>query len=332
MTPEQHALWHRLQLHPLDDPHATQPFSLRLAKENAWAPGFTRRAVEEYRRFAFLATAAGHPVAPSDAVDQVWHLHLLHTRDYWGGFCPRVLGAPFHHGPARGGREEQNKFGDWYARTLASYRKFFGEPPADIWPEPAAHPRTARVVVDRHWIIRKPDLLVALLAAGRAAIRRRRVLAKSFRPAATVPPPREVLAVKDRKLEASGRAELIALLVLGFMLFPVMANAATSGTPASYWPLDWSGPDFLVFFFLAAIVVFMFAARMRRRVGSDVFRALEVGELEAYELGMLADGHGRAFLAAVVNLHHLGHVVVKGATISLGAVRLPAGRPLLAEV
>ena len=81
MTSDQLALWQRLETHPLDDPAAALPFSLRLAQENTWPLGFTRRAVAEYRRFAFLAVAAGHPVSPPDAVDQVWHLHLLYTQD-----------------------------------------------------------------------------------------------------------------------------------------------------------------------------------------------------------------------------------------------------------
>jgi uncharacterized protein (TIGR04222 family) len=38
------ALWSRVQAHVLDDPRSPQPFSLRLAKENAWGPAFTRRA------------------------------------------------------------------------------------------------------------------------------------------------------------------------------------------------------------------------------------------------------------------------------------------------
>ncbi|MEZ6192343.1 MAG: hypothetical protein R3C45_13785 [Phycisphaerales bacterium] len=50
--------------------------------------------VNEYRRFCYLAIAAGHTVTPSDEVDQAWHLHLLYTRDYWEDFCPNVLGTP----------------------------------------------------------------------------------------------------------------------------------------------------------------------------------------------------------------------------------------------
>jgi len=36
----------------------------------------------EYKRFAFLAVAAGHPVSPSEAVDQPG-LHLTYTENYW---------------------------------------------------------------------------------------------------------------------------------------------------------------------------------------------------------------------------------------------------------
>ena len=76
MKPEYIELWERIAGFSLDSAEARLPFSVRLGKENDWSPGFTNRAVEEYKRFAFLAVVAGHPVSPSDAVDQVWHLHL----------------------------------------------------------------------------------------------------------------------------------------------------------------------------------------------------------------------------------------------------------------
>ena len=91
--------------------------------------------MREYRRFLYLAVRAGHPVTPSDAVDQAWHLHLCYTRSYWEELCGEVLGQPLHHGPTKGGRAEGEKFHDWYERTLASYREAFGEAaPATIWP------------------------------------------------------------------------------------------------------------------------------------------------------------------------------------------------------
>ena len=118
-----------------DDPHAERPFSARLAQEQAWSREFAARAIEEYRRFAVLATAAGHPVCPSKVVDEVWHLHLLYTQNYWKRFCGEVLKRPLHHEPSRGGGAEFDKHREMYAQTLQSYRAIFGEePPADIWP------------------------------------------------------------------------------------------------------------------------------------------------------------------------------------------------------
>lgn len=93
-----------------DESGSPFPFSERLAPENRWNPAFARRVIEEYEKFAFLAVAAGHPVVPSDAVDQAWHLHLTCTRSYWEDFCPKVLGRPLHHHPARGGAVERAKF------------------------------------------------------------------------------------------------------------------------------------------------------------------------------------------------------------------------------
>src|SRR4051812_14465392 len=132
-------LLRRLEQFQLDSPEATLPFSARLARENNWTAGYARRVVAEYKRFAFLAVAAGHPVSPSEDVDQAWHLHLTYSADYWKKFCPEILGPPLHHPPPRGGAGERDKFDDWYARTLESYRTFFNEPPpADIWPAPEA--------------------------------------------------------------------------------------------------------------------------------------------------------------------------------------------------
>lgn len=158
---QRHAELHRRVMEfPLDEPNAALTFSARLARENGWSPGFTRRVVDEYRRFAFLAVAAGHPVAPPEEVDQAWHLHLTYTRSYWRDFCG-VLGRPLHHQPTKGGIEELEKHVDWYEQTLASYRRLFGcAPPPDLWP--AAEERFAgaaghrRVNLQNCWVIPKP--------------------------------------------------------------------------------------------------------------------------------------------------------------------------------
>ena len=109
-------------------------FTQRLARENGWSEAFAARVIREYKRFVALCMLAGHPCTPSEHVDQAWHLHLTFTRSYWEHMCQGVLGRPLHHNPTKGGDAEQDKFDDWYARTLESYRSLFNEePPADIW-------------------------------------------------------------------------------------------------------------------------------------------------------------------------------------------------------
>lgn len=153
-------LWDRIQAFSFDGGPAAFPFWSRLAAENGWSPAFAARAIGEYRRFVYLAAVAGHPVSPSDHVDQVWHLHLLYTESYWDRLCRDTLGRPLHHHPTTGGGAERQKFDDWYRRTLDSYRRLLREePPADIWPRAEAHAggdQHRRVNTRRCWVVRKP--------------------------------------------------------------------------------------------------------------------------------------------------------------------------------
>lgn len=128
-------LWQRLAGYEIGPPRASLTFEQRLARENRWSHAFAARVIREYKRFCYLAVTASHEVTPSDAVDQVWHLHLTYSRDYWDRFCPEVLGTPLHHGPTQGGAEERSRFFVQYAATLKAYEDDFGQPPPeDIWP------------------------------------------------------------------------------------------------------------------------------------------------------------------------------------------------------
>ena len=164
IDPRQQQLWERICDHRFDDPAARLTFTGRLARENGWTIGYAVRVVDEYRRFVLLAMTAGHPVTPSEDVDQAWHLHLAYTRDYWEIFCRDVLGGPLHHGPTRGGNAQADRYDHQYRRTLAAYATCFDQPPpADIWP-PAdqrfgADLAWRRVNVARHWVVAKPRWL-----------------------------------------------------------------------------------------------------------------------------------------------------------------------------
>ncbi len=172
MKPEHQHLWQQIEAFDFDATDTRLSFGQRLARDNGWSAAFTRSVLLEYRRYVFLAMTAGHPVCPSDAVDQAWHLHLTYTRNYWDDFCGRILGRPLHHGPTRGGRDEDVKHHEMYAKTLAAYRDAFGEDaPAEVW-----HPAEVRFGEDvafsrvntrRNWVIAKPRWMrKAALAAA----------------------------------------------------------------------------------------------------------------------------------------------------------------------
>jgi uncharacterized protein (TIGR04222 family) len=162
MKAMQDVLWQKLAAYPFGPQGSELGFERRLARENDWSSDYTAGVVEEYRRFLFLAARAGHPITPSDAVDQAWHLHLIYTDEYWNVLCGEILGFPFHHGPTRGGPQEQAKYVDWYTRTLTRYEEWFGSKPrADVWPSPKDRflggAAFRRVNLRRVWLVPKPD-------------------------------------------------------------------------------------------------------------------------------------------------------------------------------
>lgn len=260
MKTEHTELLERLGEFNLDAPDSTFPFSSRLAKENQWSPAYARRVIGEYKRFTFLAVAAGHPVSPSEDVDQAWHLHLTYSHNYWRVFCPEVLRKPFHHQPTKGGEEEHSKFQDWYEETLASYEKFFGEsPPVDIWPSVETRGKTrqhfVRVDREQHWIIPKPSW------------RLRPELAWS----------------------------------LGLTVLLICCSGAMFANGAN--PLDWRGPQFLMFYIILFAVCFGLAVVMRRQMRLPKHsQRFDESELSAYDIAYLNGGRILAVNTALSNL------------------------------
>ena len=130
-------LWNNIQQFQLDDPAATIKFSDKLASENKWSIDFASRAIAEYKKFIFLCCISPTGASPSPIVDQVWHLHLTYTHNYWKEFCATTLGKEIHHHPSKGGISEKEKHHLWYAQTLDFYNEVFNESaPTDIWPQP----------------------------------------------------------------------------------------------------------------------------------------------------------------------------------------------------
>ncbi|MCK5830058.1 MAG: hypothetical protein KAH20_07110 [Methylococcales bacterium] len=154
-------LYQKIVDFPLDNPNVRFPLSSRLAIENVWSLDYTQRVIHEYKRFLFLMIVVGHKVAPSDQVDQVWHLHMLSSYSYWEDFCVNTVGKQLHHWPAEGCSE----FYDWYGMTIDSYTQYFGhQPPENIWIDPAVRLKTKthfiRVNKEESWVVPKCILMM----------------------------------------------------------------------------------------------------------------------------------------------------------------------------
>lgn len=161
MTESQRQLYQKICDLEITAVTSTLSFESRLARENGWDLAQAVRVNDEYRKFLFLLIHAGHPVTPSDQVDQAWHLHLLYTRSYWDDLCGRLINRPLHHGPTAGGNSENEKFVDWYEQTKLSYRRFFAQdPPLDIWPSSSKRfgedTQFRRINMLRCWVLPNP--------------------------------------------------------------------------------------------------------------------------------------------------------------------------------
>jgi len=152
-------LWKNIREFELDDQDSQQTFTDRLARENGWSLEYSLRAVDEYKKFMFMLCIAGHPLTPSDEVDQVWHLHLLYTHSYWEDFCRDTLNKTIHHGPTGGGKEESDKYVNLYGKTKEFYKSTFNaDPPAEIWPSDEirfGEINFRRVNLDKYHLVKK---------------------------------------------------------------------------------------------------------------------------------------------------------------------------------
>jgi hypothetical protein len=90
----------------------------------------------ELKRYLVLRSRLSGDTLPTPkAVDQLWHVFLLYTRDY-SEFCD-TLGGFIHHVPSDSlpTREKQAQDAERYSELLAYYEETFREaPPADVWP------------------------------------------------------------------------------------------------------------------------------------------------------------------------------------------------------
>jgi hypothetical protein len=108
-------------------------FLEKLQEETKWSQKFAESAISEYVKFLKIIKKYGVKQTPSKVVDEVWHLHLQFTKDYWEDLCPKVLGFPLHHVPTLKNKESSERNWSQYKQTLDHYRELFGNPPTEFW-------------------------------------------------------------------------------------------------------------------------------------------------------------------------------------------------------
>ena len=256
IAPSSHGeLWTRILAHPFECADEPLDFTAKFAGLYACTRAEARAAIDEYRKFCFLAATVDREMVPSEIVDQVWHLHLTYTRDYWTVFCPHALGCDLHHEPSRGRTVDAAGFRERYAATLAAYAEHFGSPPEKYWPGTRERFRRSA----KQWIDR----------------------ARFF----IVPRPR----FPDRRTAIAASIMFLAL-------------AATTAVRArSPNPLEWIGPDFLVFFGALAVACFIAMAVWQRAL-RDNGSSGSAAALDTWQIAFLAGGRDRVVDAAVSKL------------------------------
>lgn len=104
-----------------------------LINKGGYAQETAKCLIKEYRRFMIMTVCFPDRAIPaSDAVDEVWHTHILSTRDYHE-FSLATKGSYIHHEPTVNEREEVMLKDAYDANTLALYRELFGEPDLSVY-------------------------------------------------------------------------------------------------------------------------------------------------------------------------------------------------------
>lgn len=103
--------------------------ALRNEELQKQSPEALRQAIDDYTRFLALAQAhPDEPLAPTRAIDDIWHLHMQHPRAYLAD-CQRLFGDLLDHDGGFGASaDEAPLLEQAFQRTADLWLKAFGRP------------------------------------------------------------------------------------------------------------------------------------------------------------------------------------------------------------
>ncbi len=115
-----------------------------------WRGKRIQSAILWYRRFLKLRLLEDALIVPTPDIDEVWHAHILFTKQYQAA-CNLIFGHYIHHTPSDGSLEKQEQFNTQKALSLDLFQKHFEEQP----PEKNAVKKSKKSRVSRGSVSRK---------------------------------------------------------------------------------------------------------------------------------------------------------------------------------
>lgn len=104
------------------------PHGYKLEKEHGWTEGKINHAIKLYKEWLVLQVFYEElSFAPSELIDEFWHVHILDTRKYMND-CNTIKGELIHHYPYFGITEQENEtvLESGFELTKKLYMKHFG--------------------------------------------------------------------------------------------------------------------------------------------------------------------------------------------------------------
>jgi hypothetical protein len=93
-----------------------------------WSPADAKTCADLYKRFLWLMVKHGAKgLVPTKEIDEFWHNHILHTKQYIAD-CKALVGHYIHHQPSDRTKEEDAALAQAFAQTQALCSEEFGEP------------------------------------------------------------------------------------------------------------------------------------------------------------------------------------------------------------
>lgn len=101
--------------------------AVRLADKENWDLQEAEEAVRKYKNFLKLKVMNKQLVSvPTPEIDEVWHAHILHTKQYMED-CSKIFGYYLHHAPASPTGEDSGEMEKYYQKTARLYEETFQE-------------------------------------------------------------------------------------------------------------------------------------------------------------------------------------------------------------